>query len=159
MSISFSAMRKQLENQRICDPLKGRIKYFLTLYRKSNDGWEGSISILFEGKEIFKSNTQIWQEVSGVKWDSGERDYNKIAVESHNEGAVDIHSFYKAFYYYQNHSIEESLTSEDPLIRLFAVLDKRVGKRTLEKLVADLLNQPQWLQIFYKLRLEAEGII
>lgn len=148
MGQSLSAMRKQLEKVNICECLKGRIKYFVTLYRESHDGWEGRISVSIDDKEIFKSNTFEW-----------ERNYKRTSIENHNEGVVNVYSFYKAFYFYQNHSINESLTSEDPLIRLFAVLDKRVGKRTLKKLEADLPIQPQWLQVFYRLRLETEGII
>ena len=37
MSISWSAMRKKLETENICDSLKGRINYFATRYRKSHD--------------------------------------------------------------------------------------------------------------------------
>ena len=41
---------------------------------------------------------------------------------------------------------------------MFAILDRRVGKRTLERL-KDLLNeQPEWLKPFYLLRFEAENL-
>lgn len=152
-------MRKQLEKESICDCLKGRIKYFVTLYRESHDGWEGRISVSVDGKELFRSNTFEWRRFLFQKWENGNKDQEKIAIESHNEGIVDLYSFYKAFYFYQNHCINESLTSEDPLIRLFAILDKRVGKRTLYKLEESSYIQPQWLQFFYRLRLEAEGIV
>jgi len=45
------------------------------------------------------------------------------------------------------------------MVRLLAVLDRRVGKRTLEKLKDEVDKQPEWLKKFYLLRLEAEGII
>ncbi len=159
MGQSLSGMRKQLEKENICECLKGRIKYFLTLYHESHDGWEGRISVILDDKEIFKSNTAEWDYTTGEMWKNGNRDYEKITIESHKEGAVGVSSFYQAFYYYQNHSISESLSSENALVRLFAVLDKRAGKRTLKKLEAELLSQPQWLQVFYRLRLETEGII
>jgi len=41
---------------------------------------------------------------------------------------------------------------------MFAVLDRRIGKRTLEKLSGDVEAQPEWLRIFYNLRMQAEGI-
>lgn len=47
----------------------------------------------------------------------------------------------------------------NPLVRMFAVLDRRVGKRTLEKLALCVDEQPAWLREFYLLRLEAEKII
>lgn len=159
MGQSLSAMRKLLEKENICECLKCRIKYFVTLYRESHDGWEGRISVILDGKEIFNSNTLEWYYLEHKIWESGNRDYEKITIDCHKEGVVNVYSFYKAFYDYQNHSICKSLSSDDALVRLFAILDKRVGKRTLKRLETYLPAQPQWLQVFYRLRLEAEGII
>lgn len=39
---------------------------------------------------------------------------------------------------------------------MFAVLDRRVGKRTIDKLKASIDEQPEWLRFFYLLRSEAE---
>jgi hypothetical protein len=39
---------------------------------------------------------------------------------------------------------------------MFAVLDRRLGKRTLEKIKLTLDTQPDWLKKFYVLRLNAE---
>ena len=41
---------------------------------------------------------------------------------------------------------------------MFAILDRRVGKRTLEKLKDTLDEQPEWLKQFYILRIEAENL-
>lgn len=41
---------------------------------------------------------------------------------------------------------------------MFAILDRRIGKRTLSDIKDSLDNQPEWLKIFYRLRLESEGI-
>jgi len=58
--------------------------------------------------------------------------------------------------------IGEALISENMLVRMFAILDKRVGKRTLKKLAETgtegIEDLPDWLRSFYLLRLEAEGI-
>ena len=42
---------------------------------------------------------------------------------------------------------------------MLAVLDRRIGKRTLQKLHATLEEQPEWLRQFYVLRLKVENII
>ena len=39
---------------------------------------------------------------------------------------------------------------------MFAVLDRRIGKRTLDKLQDSISDQPEWLRFFYLLRMEAE---
>jgi len=36
--------------------------------------------------------------------------------------------------------------------------NKRIGKRRLQKLVPEVEAQPEWLQSFYRLRMEAGGI-
>ncbi|UPA29124.1 hypothetical protein L0P85_10945 [Terrisporobacter glycolicus] len=39
---------------------------------------------------------------------------------------------------------------------MFAIMDRRIGKRTLRKLADQVDIQPEWLQFFYKLRLDSE---
>lgn len=54
MGLSWSAIRKILEQDNICDLLKGRVQYFATRYRMSHDE-EGRVALRLDGKEIFKS--------------------------------------------------------------------------------------------------------
>lgn len=167
MGISWSGMRKVLEQNNICDSLKGRIQYFATRYRKSHDE-EGRVAVRLDGKEIFQSCFFDWQEKRNTviksnaisKEDASSYwDYwDKVHLETHNHGGFDQYGFYEAFHEYQNQSIEKSLLSSDPVVRLFAILDKRIGKRSLQKLCNTIEEQPQWLQVFYKLRLDVEGI-
>jgi len=159
-------MRKILEQDNICDSLKGRIQYFATRYRESHDQ-QGRVAIRLDRKEIFKSCFCDWQakrdEVVSSKAISKEQanshlDYwDKMHSETKNHGGFDQYGFYEAFHEYHNQSIEKSLASSDPVVRLFAIMDKRVGKRRLEKLLLETEQQPEWLQVFFKLRLEAEG--
>lgn len=72
---------------------------------------------------------------------------------------MDIWQVMQALDEYMSIPITESLHSENEVIRLFAVLDRRVGKRTLLKLVGETENQPEWLYFFYELRLSAEGLL
>ncbi|MCL2513099.1 MAG: hypothetical protein FWF08_04275 [Oscillospiraceae bacterium] len=160
-------MRKILEQEYICDSLKGRIQYFATNYRKSHDQI-GRVAIRLDGKEIFKSNWFDWV----IKRDEAKKELSASLGKSISyaefgeqmelgaliKGGFDEFGFYEAFQEYYNQSIENSLTSPDPVVRLFAVLDKRTGKRRLKKLVAGINEQPEWLQPFYKLRFQAEEI-
>ena len=59
---------------------------------------------------------------------------------------------------YRNQTIKESINSDNPLERMFAILDRRLGKRTLLSIKETLDEQPNWLQFFYNLRLESEHI-
>ena len=165
MGISWSGMRKILEQESICDSLKGHIQYFATRYGKSSDQ-EGRVAIRLDGKEIFKSCFYDWDRKRYEAWseinaEAGRKTSylesgTQMELGALNKGGFDQFAFYAAFYAYQNSSIEESLLSLDPVVRLFAIMDKRVGKRRLQSL--DITSQPGWLQIFYRLRLEAAGI-
>lgn len=59
---------------------------------------------------------------------------------------------------YRNQDVQTSIHSDNPLVRMFAVLDRRIGKRTLNSIRELLDEQPQWLKIFYLLRLEAQDV-
>lgn len=82
--------------------------------------------------------------------------YDECSIESRTE--YTDWEFSSALEKYRNQSIEESIASSNPIVRMFAVLDRRIGKRTLSKLKSTIDLQPEWLQQFYKLRLEAEKI-
>ena len=168
MGLSWSAMRKVLEQENICDSLKGRVQYFVTRYRESHDE-EGRVAVRLDGNEIFKSNfydgeierREAWNEINASKGrptdyaESGEQ----MELAALNKGGFERFAFYNAFYRYQNSGINDSLQSSDPVVRLFAILDKRVGKRRLHKIVSETEQQPAWLKPFYRLRLELDGII
>ena len=164
LGISWSAMRKTLEQDNICASLKGRIQYFQTNYRGAHDQ-TGRAAIRLDGKEIFQCDYfKSVETYYNVKAEQSTETGNQGYWERHEQAKlvasnqVGNHCFYSSFYTYHNNSIEKSLASSNPVVRLFAILDKRVGKRRLEKLVSEVKKQPEWLQFFYKLRLEAEGI-
>ena len=168
MGLSWSAMRKVLEHENICDSLKGRVQYFVTRYRESHDQ-EGRVAVRLDGNEIFKSNfydgeikrREAWNEINASKGrptdyaESGEQ----MELEALNKGGFERLAFYNAFYRYQNSGINDSLQSSDPVVRLFAILDKRVGRRRLHKIISEIEQQPIWLKPFYRLRLELDGVI
>lgn len=66
--------------------------------------------------------------------------------------------FCEALAAYRNQPVFQSLRADDPLVRMFAVLDRRVGKRTLAEIQQTISAQPEWLKTFYILRLQAEGL-
>ena len=62
--------------------------------------------------------------------------------------------FLNAAVSFKNMNISDALVSDDLIVRIFAILDKRTGKRTLRKLRdgGEYLSCPEWLGQFYKLR-------
>lgn len=65
----------------------------------------------------------------------------------------------RAFREFDNQSIEDSLKSEDLLVRIFAILDRRVGKRRLSQMKESIHNEPENFQAFYMIRMEAENLL
>ena len=53
-------------------------------------------------------------------------------------------------------NVKDALFSNNYLVRMIALLDRRTGKRTLEKIKLDVSDFPQWLQYFYRLRIESD---
>ena len=75
------------------------------------------------------------------------------------QGAFDQKVFYEAFGIFDNQSIEKSLMSENPLVRIFALLDRRLGKRRLLALEDSMEQELDWVRAFYVIRMQAEGLM
>ncbi len=161
---TWSAIRAKLENEYLAPSIRGRIQYFCTTYNKCHDR-EGRAAIRLDGCEIVKSSyyekmaAHSREHKSLLKAghsysDSWDKAFNIAA----NTGEFDQRTFYAAFAEFDNQSIEESLASENALVRLFAILDRRVGKRRLNALTDKASQEPDWLKIFYIIRFEAESI-
>ena len=74
-------------------------------------------------------------------------------------GHLDQKVFYEAFGIFDNQSIEKSLVSENPLVRIFALLDRRLGKRRLLALEESMEQELDWVRAFYVIRMQAEGLM
>ena len=178
MPKSWSSIRKRLEQDLLCEKLHGRVQYFHTIYHGAPDGY-GRFAVRVDGKEIFQANPYNEDNYSQIAWNikknrgipprewtgremlydavnsSAEAEAQMISV---NDGIVDSFDIPFAIKKYLNQDIRESIADEDPLIRMFAILDRRVGRRTLHGIAETVTEQPGWLYKFYRLRLDAEGI-
>ena len=145
---TWSGIRHKLEQDYLAEALRGRIQYFATTYSGSPDH-EGRAAIRLDGEEIVRGNyynqwlkaAQPFMDETALEW-----------------GLFDQRSFYQAFAEFDNQSIEESLASENLLVQIMALLDRRVGKRRLRAMGASMQTEAPILKFFYTLRLEAEGI-
>lgn len=151
---SWSGMRKYLEEDILCDALKGRIRYNCTKH-KGMDG-TGLFEIYVDGDLIkmfnmFHMSGQLFKD-GDFEWDEF---WNEFEKPMNDREEYTDSEFASALKEYRNSDISISLSSENPIVRMFAILDRRVGKRTLEKLKETMSCQPEWLQFFYKLRIDA----
>ena len=74
-------------------------------------------------------------------------------------GIFDQRCFYNAFAEFDNQDIETSLKSENLIVKIFAVLDRRVGKRRLKIMKETIMEEPDTFREFYAIRVKAEGLL
>ena len=73
-------------------------------------------------------------------------------------GVFDQRCFYQAFDEFENQNIDKSLVSDNLIVRIFAVLDRRVGKRRLIAMRNLMEEQAPVFQEFYAIRVHHEGL-
>jgi hypothetical protein len=136
----------------ICPELKKRIDFFLTSYRKSHDGAD-KVWITIDGQRIFSCShypsERAWHQayLSGLR--GKELQDHLAAREIH--GPADFGNSMRA---YMDMPVTEALKSANPLIRAFALIDRRIGRRTLQQLeISDL--EHTLVKAFYRIRTEA----
>lgn len=162
---SWSAMRKYLEKEMLAESLSGRVRYNCTAYSGMGVCHIFEIyidNILFKQFSLETVNTYFIKQgyktndidLSGIReyWEGFQDLLDVYPMESRTEYTDD--EFASALDTYRNQSIQESLDSLNPIVRMFAVFDRRVGKRTLEKKKDVVYLQPEWLQKIYNLRME-----
>ena len=131
---TWSGIRKKLETEYLAQNLQGHIQYYATSYSRSPDH-EGRAAIRYDGKEIIKGC--YWNNWAKADMFPQDEKYEKrMKVENAymddtaiKLGIFDQRCFYNAFAEFDNQDIEASLKSENLIVKIFAVLDRRVGKR------------------------------
>lgn len=156
-------MRSKLENEYLAASLRGHIQYFATSYSRCPDH-EGRAAILYGGREVIAgSYYNNWTKAEQFPRDERyemrmEKEMAFMDDTAVQLGVFDQRSFYEAFSIFDNQSIEESLCSENMLVRVFAILDRRVGKRRLEKIRQGIEGEEKTFREFFAIRAAAEGL-
>lgn len=96
---------------------------------------------------------KVWEE-TGI-WDNNDLQLKKKWDENATYYDIDFLSAVTSFL---QMPIKEALNSDNYIVRVFAILDRRIGKRTLRKIKEDGAYQsyPFWVKQFYDLRLKTE---
>ncbi len=165
---SWSGMRKYLEQEMSADSLKGRIRYNCTTYIGMDDchvfeifidgklfkqfSWE-TVNTYFINNGLTQNKNPYGKNEYWAEFQSLLNRYPPNLREEYTDG-----EFCNALETYRNTDIHECIHSENPLVRMFAVLDRRVGKRTLAQLKQSINEQPRWLQQIYLLRFSVDSI-
>lgn len=158
---SWSGLNKQLTDC-LCEQLENRITYFLTRYHEVHNSY-GRAAVRFDGKELVNfSWTEMYQQdqdINEVWKETGDWEYNNPELKKKwdTEATYSDLDFLSAATEFLQLSIFDALESDNYLIRIFAIMDKRVGKRTIEKIKerGEYKEYPQWVRQFYELRVNS----
>lgn len=149
---SWSGIRKKLETEYLAPSLRGHIQYYATSYSRSPDH-EGRAAIRYDGKEIIKGcYYNNWIKADLFPKDEKYEKRMKKEFAFMDDTALRLGIF-------DQQGIEMSLKSENLIVRIFAVLDRRVGKRRLALMKETIAEEPDTFQEFYAIRVKVEGLI
>lgn len=167
---SWSGLNRQLQGL-LCRPLRGRISYFLTRYHTVHNAYgraavrlDQKELVTFSWTEMYRQDRDAGELAVPVAWrEEGDRESGEILYlkdKWNRNGTWCEMDFLDAALAFRNLPVRQALESEQYLIRMLAILDRRAGKRTLMQIgrQGSYRTYPQWLRQFYELRLEAEGL-
>lgn len=168
--MQWSQLKKRVESL-FSDAVRGRVELHTTRYHKAPDQW-GRSWITIDGREImnmcsFAAEAALWQEAKLLQEALGCADYtdpsqlqgyhravNEANAMLREKAIVSRSEFNQLLFQYLNLSIDQIMTSPDPIIRAIGMLDRRLGKRRLGAL--DISNEHELIQRLFQFRCEAE---
>ena len=175
---SWSNLKKQM-SELLCDSLIDKISYFYTTYREVHESSYGRATINYNKSEIVafswhmryeqwedeykilndnKADVQHLGSLSTV-WEKQIQVQENLKKEKWMPQCIlcDV-DFINAVICYLKTDISSALHSDNYILRIFAYVDRRVGKRTLLKIKDEVEILPDWVKQFYHIRCAAEGI-
>jgi hypothetical protein len=170
---SWGKLKKQMESL-LCDALKNKISYFYTRYHKHRGSY-GRAAIQYDKKELVSFS---WDVGFDVQWADESKEFSKLDIQQYEsimnaqkqihtelmlskwmpDGTLYHLDFIHAAILYLQTDLQTALISDNYLLRIFAYMDRRVGKRTLSKIQNDINSLPEWVAQFYHIRCEAEDL-
>lgn len=167
----WSGMKKYLERDMLAETLKGRVKYYCSSYRGMDD--LKMYEVFFDKKLLKRFSLCMVQTYfhregligkPGDKYDSN-REYwnsfwktlNDTPIANRTE-YIDV-EFEDALESYLNSDIASSLSSADPIRKMFALFDRRTSKKKVADFIKAPGGSPAWLVNVAGLRSAAEMIV
>jgi len=136
----------------ICPELKDRIDFHVTSYRRSHDGAD-KVWITVDGNRVFACKHYRRERelaegyLRGLNREGAKVFLRQVAVHGPDD-------FGDAMRAYLDLPIAAALDSSDPFIQAFAIIDRRVGRKTIARLDISAFEHPL-VRKFYDLRRES----
>lgn len=170
-SPKWSKAKKRLKSF-TCESLRSRVDFQVINYRRAHDQLGRAVitvdkleklnmcTITAEREEYYRERA-IRKQLDDFNFDDR---LNNLALneQAHQllkeEAIYAQYDFFSALEIYFETSVEDCLKSNDILLKILCLLDRRVGKRTLMKMNDTITNEHPLVQDFFKLRCEAENV-
>ncbi len=170
--LQWSQLKKRIESL-FADSVKGRVELRTTSYHKAPDQM-GRAWITIDGQEAinmctFAYEVTHWREAKKLQQATGCTDYRN---PEHRDGYYSAHEeaanmlkdtavfsqsqFYRSLFAYLNLSIEQIVSSPDPIVRAIGMLDRRLGKRRLAAM--EMSDENSLVVRLHSFRVEAESL-
>lgn len=157
--MQWSKLKARLKAQ-ICPELKGRIDFHVTRYREATDyGTEAWIT--FDGKKIFGAGHYHRFVPECIEWHrrgigsmtvtDAKIQYQEIREMLDEREIHDTEQLVSAMRSYLDMSVGDALKSDNPFTKSLAIIDRRVGRRTIERLEIDE-SEHSLVKMFYEIR-------
>jgi hypothetical protein len=170
--MKWSQLKKRVEAM-FADSVAGRVEVWNTRYRKSHDAegeaWNTIDTQRFSSMGTYTYFVQSGSEANRLRRESGCTDFRDPAQREryyqacdeadkivHDRGIFASWDVNRALFDYLNLSIDDAVKSDNPIIRAFATLDRRFGKRCLKEF--DDSREHPLVKTLYRFRCEVEAI-
>lgn len=155
--MTWQKVRKQIHDLWV-PGLSKVLDVHVARYRKSGV-WDdlGRVTFVHRKSEIYVlSDSDDWKRCWEL-FDMGRLSVNlepDKSAESDKTGYYDVDRFYKLTdVYINNLDVAKAFESNILLFQIYAILDRRIGKRTLAKNI-ELIKSNATLELFYGIRME-----
>ena len=161
----WSKTRKRLNNL-LAGSLKGRLVYNHEVYTTNKYKYNSEMHVFYiylDKQIIFATNPLGEEKYSGefILYKALEKlHYSALSKSIYETGYISIQPLMKYLHkYIYTISIDEALTSENYIYHIFAIFDRRLGKRRLIEIVKNVDTEPEWFRKYVIIRAKAEGMI
>ena len=143
--MKWSKLKSRVKD-RVCPELRDRIDFHITRYRKATDnGIEAWIT--FDGNKIFGAGNYHRSVPGAVEWHRRKKEGMTVAdAEMLRMEIIDMldrrelhdnEQLVGSMRAYLDMAVSDALKSDNPFIKALAIIDRRVGSRTLKKVEID----------------------